>query len=245
VQLLPASILSPPLATGILFMCCLPSTVQSSIAFTSIARGNVPAAICSASASNLIGVVLTPVMISLLLSAKSGVRLDQVEAIGLQILAPFALGQILHHRLGAWAARNKPTLGIVDRGSILLVVYGAFSEAVVQGLWHQLPAASLGVMVALDFALLAAVLFLTARMGVLAGFTKADQITLIFCGSKKSLMSGVPIANILFPAAMVGPVVLPVMLFHQIQLMACAVLARRFASRADDAPLPVAEQLAA
>jgi sodium/bile acid cotransporter 7 len=242
VQLLPEQILSRPLAIGILFLCCLPSTVQSSIAFTSIARGNVAAAICSATASNLLGVVVTPVMISLLLSAKGGVSLDQIEAICLQILAPFAVGQALHHRLGAWAARHKPVLGKVDRGSILLVVYGAFSEAVVRGLWHQLPAESLAVMVAVDFVLLAAVLLLTARMGRLAGFDRADRITLIFCGSKKSLMSGVPMANILFPAAMVGPVILPAMLFHQIQLMACAVLARRFAAGGDEAGTELAPQ---
>jgi len=245
VQLLPEQILSRPLATGILFLCCLPSTVQSSIAFTSIARGNVPAAMCSATASNLLGVVLTPLMVSVLMSAKGGVSLDQVEAICLQILAPFAVGQALHHRLGAWSARNKPILGKVDRGSILLVVYGAFSEAVARGLWHELPAESLAVMVLLNFVLLAAVLLVTARMGAWAGFNRADRITLIFCGSKKSLMSGVPMANILFSAAMVGPVVLPAMLFHQIQLMACAVLARRFAGHADEAAGPVAERLAA
>jgi sodium/bile acid cotransporter 7 len=229
-QLLPDSVLSRPLAMGVLYLCCLPSTVQSSIAFTSMARGNVPAAICSASMSNVIGVVLTPLLVSLLLSAKGGVSVGQIEGIVLQILVPFAVGQLLHGRLGAWSARNKKTLYIFDRGSILMVVYGAFSEAVVRGLWHQMPPVSLAVMVLINFALLGLVLLATAKLGDLAGFDKADRITLIFCGSKKSLASGVPMANILFPAAIVGPVVLPIMLFHQIQLMACAVLARRFAN---------------
>jgi sodium/bile acid cotransporter 7 len=88
-------------------------------------------------------------------------------------------------------------------------------------------------MVALNFVLLGAVLWATNRIGHAADFTTEDRITLIFCGSKKSLASGVPMANILFPAAMVGPVVLPLMLFHQIQLMACAYLARRFAARSE------------
>ncbi|HMA51890.1 MAG TPA: bile acid:sodium symporter, partial [Magnetospirillaceae bacterium] len=111
--------------------------------------------------------------------------------------------------------------------------YGAFSEAVIRGLWTQLPFESLAVMVGLNFVLLGAVLWATNRIGHAVGFNVEDRITLIFCGSKKSLASGVPMANILFPAAMVGPVVLPLMLFHQIQLMACAYLARRFAARAE------------
>jgi len=233
VRLLPASILSAPLATGILYLCCLPSTVQSSIAFTSIARGNVPAAICSASLSNLLGVFVTPFMVSLLIHANGTVTLDSVEAIVLQILVPFCIGLMLHTRLGAWAKRNKPTLGIVDRGSILMVVYGAFSEAVIRGLWTQTPLESLGVMTALNFVLLGLVLWATNRLGHAVKFNTEDRITLVFCGSKKSLASGVPMANILFPAAMVGPIVLPLMLFHQIQLMACAYLARRFALRAE------------
>jgi len=233
VQGLPDSVLSKPLATGILYLCCLPSTVQSSIAFTSIARGNVPAAICSASLSNLLGVFVTPFMVSMLIHANGTVTLESIESIVLQILVPFCAGLLLHGRLGAWAKRNKPVLGLVDRGSILMVVYGAFSEAVVRGLWTQLPIESLAVMVALNFVLLAVVLWATDRLGHLVDFNAEDRITLVFCGSKKSLASGVPMANILFPAAMVGPVVLPLMLFHQIQLMACAYLARRFAARSE------------
>jgi sodium/bile acid cotransporter 7 len=230
-QLLPPSILSPSLATGFLYLCCLPSTVQSSIAFTSIARGNVPAAICGASLSNLLGVFVTPLMVGLLLSAKGSVSLEQIEGIVLQILVPFGIGQALHGRLGEWAKRHKATLHLFDRGSILMVVYGAFSEAVVRGLWRQIPAESLAVMAVLDIALLAAVLWATARAGRLVHFHVEDRITLVFCGSKKSLVAGVPMANILFPAALVGPILLPVMLFHQIQLMACAFLARRYAAR--------------
>jgi sodium/bile acid cotransporter 7 len=237
VQWVPASILTPSLAMGVLYLCCLPSTVQSSIAFTSIARGNVPAAICSASLSNLVGVVATPLMVGLLLQAKGGgVSFQAVENIILQILVPFAIGQILHGRLGEWAKRRKPILGIVDRGSILMVVFGAFSEAMTHHLWQQLPLSSLAVMLLVNLVLLGSVLFITAKVGEWAHLSLPDRITLLFCGSKKSLASGVPMANILFPPAMVGAIVLPVMLFHQIQLLACAVLARRYAKLSENGP---------
>ena len=234
--LLAPSPLSPSLAMGVLFLCCLPSTVQSSIAFTSIAGGNVPAAICSASASNLIGVFLTPLLVGLLMhSQRGGLSLDSVRSIVLQILVPFAIGQLLHPVLGGWAVRRRKLLGLVDRGSILMVVYGAFSEAVVHGLWHQLSPAGLSTMVAVDMVLLGLALGITSWAGRRLGFSREDRITIVFCGSKKSLASGVPIANILFAGQAVGMIVLPLMLFHQIQLMACAVLARRYAGAAERA----------
>lgn len=225
-------LLSPVLTIGVIYLCCLPSTVQSSIAFTSIAGGNIPAAVCSASASNLLGVFLTPVLAGLLLSAHGGgISLGSIWDIVLQLLVPFALGQALHPALGGWALQHKKLLSFVDRGSILMVVYGAFSEAVIHGLWHQLALPNLVVMVLIDAVLLAFVLTLTTWGARRLGFNRADEIAIVFCGSKKSLASGVPIANILFSGHAVGMIVLPLMLFHQIQLMTCAVLARRYAAR--------------
>jgi sodium/bile acid cotransporter 7 len=233
---LPATLLSPSLGVGILFLCCLPSTVQSSIAFTSIAGGNVPAAICSASASSLIGVFLTPVLVGLLMSANGGgFSFSSIEAIILQLLVPFVVGQLVRPWIGAWALRHKKLLGLVDRGSILMVVYGAFSEAVAQGLWHQLTPAGMAGMVVVNILLLAVALTSTTWTARRLGFNRPDEITIVFCGSKKSLAAGVPIANILFAGHAVGMIVLPLMLFHQIQLMACAVLARRYASKAEAA----------
>ncbi|MDA8231871.1 MAG: bile acid:sodium symporter [Magnetospirillum sp.] len=230
--LLARGVLTPNLAVGVLFLCCLPSTVQSSIAFTAIAGGNVPAAVCSASASNLIGVFLTPLLVGLLISARgSGASLDSIEAIVLQLLAPFAAGQILHPRLGRWAERHRRVSGLVDRGSILMVVFGAFSAATVHHIWRQLPVSGLGAMAVIDGAILAAALASTTWASRSLGFAREDEIAIVFCGSKKSLASGVPMANILFAGPALGTIVLPLMLFHQIQLMACAVLARRYAVR--------------
>ena len=233
VQLLPATVLPRDLAVGVLFLCCLPSTVQSSIAFTSIARGNVPAAICSASFSSLAGIVLTPLLVGLLVVAGGGITGDALLDIALQLLAPFLLGQLTRPVIGEWITRHKFVLGLVDRGSILLVVYVAFSEGVVAGIWHQISPASLGVLALVDAAVLAVALAVTAVAGRLLGFSREDRITILFCGSKKSLAAGLPMAGVLFAAQGVGLIVVPLMLFHQIQLMVCAWLAQRFGRQAD------------
>ncbi|WP_176056093.1 bile acid:sodium symporter family protein [Brucella intermedia] len=221
--------------TGILFLCVLPSTVQSSIAFTSIAGGNVSAAIVSASASNIFGMFLTPLLVGLLFAVKGGggISVDALESILLQLLAPFVLGQILQPWIGSFMRRHGKALGFVDRGSILMVVYLAFSEAVVEGLWRTVSWDDLGVMVGVNIVLLVAVLLATWYGSKWLGFNRPDRITIMFCGSKKSLASGAPMASAIFAGANVGSIVLPLMLFHQIQLMACAVIARKLADHKD------------
>ncbi len=122
-------------------------------------------------------------------------------------------------------------MSLVDRGSILLVVYTAFSAAVVEGLWHRVSGETLALLVAACCALLAAALLLTYALGRALGFRREDAIVLLFCGSKKSLASGVPMAGVLFPASQIGTVILPLMVFHQLQLIACALIARRYAEQ--------------
>lgn len=170
-----------PLAAGLLFVTLLPSTVQSSIAFTAIARGNVAAAVCSASFSNLLGILVTPALVALLMGGTAGgISLDSVETIVLQLLAPFVAGHLLRPWIGAWVTRNKGMLTIVDRGSILLVVYTAFGAAVVEGLWHRLGAGDLILVGALCTALLAFVLALTVATGRLMRLPREDAIVLQF-----------------------------------------------------------------
>ncbi|MBS7739903.1 MAG: bile acid:sodium symporter [Chelatococcus sp.] len=226
------SLLTPTLYSGILFLCVLPSTVQSSIAFTSMARGNVPAAICAASASNIFGMALTPLLVGVLLHTQGGgVSSDAVIAILLQLLAPFVAGQLLQPWIGGFVRRHNRVLGMTDRSSILLVVYGAFSKAVVAGLWQTFDVTTLLVMAAVDVVLLGCVILATTYGSRLLGFSKEDEITIVFCGSKKSLVSGIPMANVIFPAQAVGAIVLPLMLYHQIQLMVCAAMAQHYAAR--------------
>ncbi len=243
----PESVLPPALYAGLLFLCLLPSTVQSSIAFTSMAGGNVPAAICAASASNILGMFLTPLLVGLLFTAsgQGGFSFGALEQILLQLLAPFILGQILQPWIGAFIRARKTLLMPVDRGSILMVVYLAFSEAVTEGLWHTFLIRDLAVVIGLDILLLAIVLVVTMFGSRLLGFSRQDEITITFCGSKKSLASGVPMANVIFAGQSIGSIVLPLMLFHQIQLMACAVIAQKYAERGrrlEAEAVPVATQ---
>jgi sodium/bile acid cotransporter 7 len=234
VRALTRGFVEPSVGDGLLFLCLLPSTVQSSIAFTALARGNVAAAVCSASASNLLGIFLTPVLVGLFLGTHGGVSLESIGKIVLQLLLPFILGHLSRPLTAAWLLKRKSLVTLVDRGSILLVVYTAFSAAVVEGLWKKLSAADLAVILGLDAVVLAIALVATTWIARGLRFSKPDEIVLVFCGSKKSLASGVPMAGVLFPAALVGPIIVPLMLFHQMQLMVCAVLARRYAARPPD-----------
>jgi sodium/bile acid cotransporter 7 len=211
-------------------LSALPSTVQSSIAFTSIAGGNVPAALCAATASNLFGILMTPLLVGLLLGARGGFSLNAVGDIVVQLLLPFAAGQLARPWIGEWARRNKTLLGLVDRGAILLIVYAAFSEGVTHGIWSQIGPADLARLLVADAALLTAVLAITTCGSRLLGFSREDEVTIVFCGSKKSLASGLPMATVLLAGQAVGLIALPLMLFHQIQLMACAALAKRYAN---------------
>ena len=228
-------LVTPELYTGVLFLCVLPATVQSAIAFTAMARGNMPAAICSASASTLLGVFITPVLVSLVVLPEGGAvasssSLDAIGRILLQLLVPFVIGHLSRPLIGKWIQKRAAVLKFVDQGSILLVVYTAFSAAVIEGLWKQVPMSALAGLLAVCAVLLALALCITTWASRALGFDKADEITIVFCGSKKSLASGIPMAKVLFASHAVGAIVLPLMLFHQMQLMVCAVLAQRGAS---------------
>ncbi|MCP9266918.1 bile acid:sodium symporter [Xenorhabdus sp. XENO-1] len=227
--------LSPTVYMGFLYLCALPATVQSAIAFTSVAKGNVAAAICSASASSLLGVFISPLLVGLLIQTNDGGghadTWNAIKDIILQLMVPFIAGHLSRPLIASWVEKHKKLVNTTDRSSILLVVYVAFSEAVVEGIWHKIDAYSLMMIGVVCCVLLAMVLMINVYSSRLFGFSKEDEITIVFCGSKKSLANGVPMANVLFPASMVGVMLLPLMIFHQIQLMVCAVLAQRYARR--------------
>jgi sodium/bile acid cotransporter 7 len=216
-------VLTPALGLGLLFLAALPSTVQSSIAFVSVAKGNVPAAIASASASQVAGVVLTPLLMVALAGAQGGdVPLSGIGKVAVQILLPFVAGHLL-----------RPSINITDRATILIAVYSAFSSAVLEGLWTRLPPRDFALLLLVCILMLVLALLCTRALSRLCGFARNDEIVVVFCGTKKSLIQGVPMGRVLFPGPDLGLILLPIMIFHQVQLMVCAWIARNYARGAN------------
>jgi len=228
-------VFSPELVLGIFFVCALPSTVSSSVAMTAAAGGNVPVAVCNATLSSLIGVVLTPLWISVV-TATTGQPIPLGEVIWdlvLWMVLPLAIGQMLRPVFGRLAQRHKVKVNLADRLVILLLVYTSFCESVRRGVWTGQSPWALGgialVALGLFFASMAAVR-LVCRW---AGMPREDEIAAIFCGSKKTLAAGVPMAQLIFGATpALGLILLPIIVYHQLQLLVCSVLATRWAKRA-------------
>ncbi|WP_420175658.1 bile acid:sodium symporter family protein [Luteococcus sp. OSA5] len=238
-RVLVPGLLSQELYLGMLWLCLVPSTVQSSINFTSIAKGNVAGAIVSASFSNLIGVVITPLLAIALMSTTGGLQIDasSVMDIVFQLLVPFAIGQLSRRWTADFVKRHKK-LKLVDQGSIVLVVYSAFSAGMRDHMWTKVGVLDIVKLVVVCLVLLAVMLWVTWHVARLLRFDRADAIAIQFCGTKKSLATGVPMATVLFAHLPdVGLLVLPLMVFHQLQLMACSAMASRYGQQVPDAPL--------
>jgi len=230
IALRPATaVLSSDIYLGILYLTLVPSTVQSSVAFTSVARGNVAGAIVSASASNLVGVVATPALVMLLMSSGSGIKIDSsvFADIAIQLLLPFIIGQLARRWVKETASAQWTKT--VDRGSIAMVVYSAFSAGIVAGIWHQVSIIDVIILTAFSIILVALMLWLTRFIALRCGFNREDMIAIQFCGTKKSLATGLPMAAVIFGSSNVGLLILPLMIFHQVQLIMCAWLSARYA----------------
>ena len=232
---LPLLGVSSAVAVGLAFLTIVPSTVQSSITFTSIAGGNIPGAMVSATASNLLGVVLTPVLAIAILPEVGGVPItwDSLVSVAVQMLLPFVLGQVLRPLLRRFLEPRRKQLKFYDQFVIVLVVYGAFSSFFATGVWREVSVVDLLVMTGIALVVLAFMLWLTWWLGGRLRFNRADRIAILMCGTKKSLATGVPIASVLFTASAVGVIVLPLMIFHQAQLMACSAIASRLSRDAE------------
>lgn len=229
------SFIPEDLMLGFLYLCALPSTISSSVAMTAIGKGNVPAAILNATLSSLLGIFLTPLIISLALQTSGGQGLSLLDAmmkIAVLLFLPFALGQTLRPVIGKWFSRYKKYINNFDKGVILMLVYASFCDSVKGGLWSNYGLSTIGLTMAGAAFILGVVLMLTTFIARRLGFNKADEVTAVFCGSKKTLASGVPMAKLLFGAhPALGLIVLPIMFYHQLQLFGCSILAERYARR--------------
>lgn len=221
--------------TGFIYLAALPSTVSSSVAMTSLARGNVPAAIFSATLSSLLGVFITPALMALHATA-GGTAMPLVPVITkvvLLVLLPIVLGQIASLWLSGWAARRIKWIKLADRAIILVIVFNALSNSMVQGIWTKYDPTlvlGMGLGAALLFFVVYGLVALTCR-GL--GFSREDSIASLFCGSTKSLATGVPLAKLMFGASPeLGLIIAPIMLYHFFQLVVISVLANRYARRA-------------
>ena len=233
---LPDGWMSDAVKIGLIFLCLVPSTVQSSITFTSLAGGNIPAAMVAATASNVLGVIITPLLTMLFIQGASGgsIGLQQITNVMIQLLLPFVLGQLSRFGTAGFMARHKKRLKYLDQGVIVLIVYGAFSDLRTSGVWRTLQWADVAWLLPITMGLLAFTFWFTWQLAKWLGFNRPDQIAVMFCGTKKSLATGVPMAMVLFPAATVGLIVIPLMLYHQVQLLVSSVLANRLGQEAAD-----------
>lgn len=222
---------------GFFYVAALPSTVSSSVAMTNIARGNVPAAVFNASLSSFLGVFLTPVLMSWYMS-RNGIDMPLLPVIlkvTLLVLVPIVLGQIARRWLGPWAKRNAFWVKLADRTTILAIVYNSFCDSVAAGVWS-----SNSLLVVIEIAIGAVALFSVVYVimdGVCAmmGFNVRDRIACQFCGSKKSLATGAPLAKVVFGSTpYLGLIIAPIMMFHFLQLVIVSFMAARFARRVGD-----------
>ena len=225
------NIFTPELILGIIFICLLPSTIQSSIALTSIAGGNVAAAICAASLSSLLGIFITPLLLASFTHVKRDFyqSIDSIISIIIQLCIHFIVGHLMQQKLSHWITRNRSLLRFLDQGIILIIIYKAFSEAIHGNLWKNIPLTTLVSIFLVVLGIFAIAFTSILWLARFLKLTRADAITLVFCGSKKSLATGVTIANVMFPSNLLSVIVLPLMFYHQIQLLVCTFFAQKYA----------------
>lgn len=223
--------LPPDLRLGFLFLCVLPSTVSTSVVLTGLAGGNTVGAIFNAALSNVIGVVITPLWVAWLMKAGGQGRElgGVVKEIVLLLLLPLVVGQLFRWKLSGWADRNKKRLGNASSGLILFLVFAAFCNSVQARFWTGLGSGLLlgtALGVVLIFAL---AMVLVEGLSRATGLDRGDRIAASFCAPQKTIASGIPLAKAIFGAHPgLGLILLPILLYHPLQLIVCGVLADRW-----------------
>jgi solute carrier family 10 (sodium/bile acid cotransporter), member 7 len=227
---LAGSALPAGLALGFFLLCAVSSTISSSVAMTAVAGGNVAAALFNATLSGVLGTVLTPLYLGLVAhtSGVGGSLPDAIGQVALRVLLPLVLGQLARPLIGALLMRHRSLVGFVDRSSIVLIVYGAFCDSILADVWTRSSAGAVLTVALLAAALFALVTLSLQRATRWLGLDRSDAITAVFCGSQKSLANGLSIARVMFGGSpALGFIVLPLIVYHQLQLMIGATMARR------------------
>lgn len=227
-----APLIGTALATGVVFLSVLPSTVQGSVALTSIARGNIPAAITAATVSNVVGMVATPLLVLVLMGQVASTGFGGVRSVLVQLLLPFVLGQVLSRWAGQWVRARRWLTLVVDRSAISLMLFNAVSAATAQGVWESVHWSMLVTLGALALALLAGMTALLWFAGPRLGLQLPERTVLVLAGSQKSLATGLPMGAVLFSPATLATLVVPLIIYHQLQLVLGAMLARQLGLRA-------------
>jgi len=225
---------------GLFFLAALPSTVSSSVVMVSMARGNLPAAIFNASISSLVGILFTPLWVSAVMAVGSASLpfWSMVGDLALRVALPVAAGMALNPRLGAWAGRHQNELRIFDQSIILLTIYTSFCDSFSEGVFRGCGAGTLLALGAGMLGLFLVVFALVSFLCRLLRFPTEDRITALFCGSKKSLVHGTVMAQVLFAGnPLTGVLLLPLMIYHALQLVAGSAIAKSLGRRA----MPVSE----
>jgi sodium/bile acid cotransporter 7 len=225
---------SDDLKLGLFYLCALPSTVSSSVALTAAARGHVAVAVFNATLSSLLGVFLTPFWMGWMIQA-GGEPLPMGKVVldlGCWLVLPLVLGQCARPWVGDFITRHKKRVHLADRMIILLLVYTSFCDSMKQGVWSGHGGKSILIVVLASIGLFFLVLGIVGGVCDALKFPVGDRIAAVFCGSKKTLASGVPMAQIIFAGHPgIGLILLPIMVYHPLQLVLCGWLAGRWARR--------------
>ena len=222
------------LLLGFFFVAALPSTVSSSVAMTALAKGNVPVAVFNATLSGLLGMIITPALMSIVTATGESnfSVLDAMIDIAITLLLPFVLGQLARPLISAFLTKYKSIITKIDRTVILLIVFSSFAESTAGGVWSQFSLPQFAMTISLVLVFLGLAFTYTIFASKRLSLPLEDESATVFCGSTKSLANGAPIAQILFAGnPNMGLIMLPLMLYHQLQLMACAVMAQRYARK--------------
>jgi len=226
-----AGLLPPAVALGFLYLGTLPSTVQSATAYCSLAGGNVASSVVAAALLNLTGVFITaPLFTAMAGGAGAGFDFDGLARVGMILLLPFTIGQVAQRWAGQWVSDHRRTAMWMDRISIAIAVYVAFSGAVEQGLWEMLDTADWTILLAAVLLLLGFAFGGAWLLGGVLALPRGDRIAMLFSGAQKSTAMGAPLATVLFPPAIAGIVLLPLLIYHLLQLVFSAPIASRLAA---------------